>query len=239
MIRHPDSLRTWAKTGLLFWLFWSVAPMLANGQTDLTPADRKHGELVVRQIFIDRPDLGQVVGMDDPFATWMKEQFAGQAVGDRLCWDNSPPFQALINYSSPSQHSRGFIFVSDDPRIASLDRCSEFVFALCAVSRWQTRDRLSADALSGAVDRDQFISKWARMDFETKVATKKFLMRFGFAERASDKTPLTSVFLSQEEDYGALKIKWDADKRNPANPFVVAGQFYDALKAANPLSPGI
>lgn len=223
---------------LLCLLYWCVSPQLANAQKELTFADRKHGELTVRQIFVDRPDLGQVVAMDDPFVDWMEEQFAGRAVGDRLYWDHAAPFQNPAQYLSPTS-IRGFIRVSGDPGITSVDRCALFAFTLCSVPNWQTRDRLWADALSGAIDRDEFVSKWARVDWEAKVAAKKILMRFGFAERTSSQTPITSHFLSLEEDYRVYKAKCDVAKDDPANPFVAIGRMYDAMRPPTPPSPEV
>ncbi|MGN6544282.1 MAG: hypothetical protein ACTHK7_04485, partial [Aureliella sp.] len=139
----------------------------------------------------------------------------------------------------PMPLSRGFIRVSGDPAIPSVDRCALFAYVLCAASHWQTRGRLWTDASSGAIGREEFVSKWSRMDFETTLATQKILVRFGFTERASGKTPFTSGILSQENEYSAYKARWDAAKGDPANPFVAIGRMYDALRAATPPSPEV
>lgn len=220
-------------------LLWSVINSRAFAQPGVPDADQSHGTFVLQQIVADRPDMEAVLEANPALVSWLNGQFAKDAVGDRLYWDNGLPASHHADFLPPTGQNRGFIRVTADGRVNSLDKAALLIYVLTSVASWQGRYELVTEATEGRIDRNEFISKYLRLDFDVKVTTKGLLKRFDFPARVSNNTPYTSMFLAQDERFDSYEAKLRATSRNPLNEMDLTASHYDTAIAPNVRKNGL
>lgn len=75
---------------ILLCIFKTVFPLAAYA---ISKEDIAFGESQVKQMIIDRPQMGILVQPGDQVWKWTVRQFAGEYTNSRYCWKNQPGFK--------------------------------------------------------------------------------------------------------------------------------------------------
>jgi hypothetical protein len=137
--------------------------------------DLAFGERQVEQMVMDRPKMAGYLQKDDPVWRYCVRQYAGEAVGQRITWNNEPPEgDAEADHQTPTQTQAGFIRVRRyalPPGTKQRERNGEdlwasAIFELTNIRGSKQFERLYDEACDGKLDKQGFVDGFTKQEYK-------------------------------------------------------------------------
>ncbi len=207
-------------------------------KVDLSPEALEHGEQQLRQMLKDRPGLAKFLAPGDMLWKWAVRRMAGEALGEPIDWDPSPPLDSEAEHVAPTDGRRGRIRVKpydDAMPEAEPDEVfealwSHVVFELHNIGFVPRFNALRRQAAGGRLSKRQFIERIFRYEHEAIQQTRGFYMKVHLPW-AAEKGLRTDPGLWFADWWIDVETAF-ADFTNPREyPWVPYGRQYDWLRA--------
>lgn len=152
--------------------------------------DFAHGERQLEAMLQDRPAMAKWVEKGDSIWVWTASQFAGDAIGTRIQWDNTHPLRSTadhhldyrreypadcyIPYHEPSAHIRVAATNRKGNERSGDKLWSECVFELQNIRNSAKFHATYDGALAGKVSKTEYMISLARLEFDAVNHTALF-----------------------------------------------------------------
>ena len=154
-------------------------------EADLSPQALKHGETQLQKMLQDRPGLAKHLKPGGPLWKWAVHQMAGQALGEPIDWDPTPPADSEAEHVAPGDGYRGRIRVkpydngmpnADPDRIFEL-LWSHIVYELHNIGHVPRFEQLREQAARGRISKHQFVERIFHYEHEAIQQTRAFYVK--------------------------------------------------------------
>lgn len=153
-------------------LLLTVGPSTADQPQD------NFGNRQIAQLLEDRSALASVIPAEHPVLDWMKRQFAGEATGQRICWDFTPPTSGRRSEYVPRfeiSSSPACIRLSASKRISPRDKLFLVVFELVNIRNSKQVHAWAQAAGNDEVEFDEYFRGKAKLEYEACLETKRLM----------------------------------------------------------------
>jgi hypothetical protein len=181
--------------------------------------------------------MATCVQKSDIIYEWAARQFAGEATGQGTYWSADPPScpsDCLAEHNAPYEHIKGSILIRE--RYGSGDKrgekvgCEELwscaVFELYNISYSKDFLELHDSALAGKVPRQDYIFRFARIEFNAVQKTAEFYRTIWqpWAESKGKDTESLHWYADAPKSYE----EWIKEYHDPTGyPYSYYGKYYD------------
>ena len=152
---------------------------------DLPEEALEHGRGQVRAMVEDRPGLAKYLTPGDALWEWAVRRFAGEALGEPIDWDPTPPVHSEAEHVAPVRGRRGRIRVEPYDDAMPGAPAGEVFEALWShivyelhnigyVPRFEALRRLAAD---GSLTKREFVEQIFRYEYEAVQQTRAFYVK--------------------------------------------------------------
>jgi len=204
--------------------------------TNLTSADLIFGEQQVSSMVHDRPELARYVSRDCALWQFCVRAFGGEAIGERILWDNNLPAgkEYRSDHMAPYAGQSGRIRIRKNyaagPERGQALSCEELwscaVFEIENIRNFRAFLALYYKALNGELSREEWIRANSKLEYGALRRTA------GDYRRLWQPLALARQQLSSAEFWGleipATYEEWISQYRDPNSyPWDVFGRYYD------------
>jgi hypothetical protein len=169
--RHQKFVR--GNVGLITFLL-IVTNAYATNLLETRLADIAFGHGQVRQVIIDRPEMGSVIEREPALLELLVNGFAGTRIGQRVYWDCREPTGAPSTANPNYRDYSPFVRVSRDPRISGVDKCTMLAFELFNTRHSGEGAALVRMASKRQISRDMFARCCVRLEFTSARLARAF-----------------------------------------------------------------
>lgn len=120
----------------------------------------------------DRPEMGRYVRKEDPIWQYCARQYGGEAIGEHIVWNNTQPLDRFnASHIVPHHGKAGQILVAvQRAGAARANNCEELwlmaTYELFNIRNHTRQDAVWEAALSGEIDRTEYIRRTALLEYE-------------------------------------------------------------------------
>src|SRR5882724_942113 len=213
----------------------SDLPQLSEFKTELSSADLAFGEQQVALMVKDRPALARYVSKTDAVWQFCARAFGGQAIGERIFWENSLPggdYQS--DHQGPYEGKSGYIRIrknySSGGNWGQPLTCEELwscaVFEIENIRNHKAFTALYEMALKGELSREEWIRENSRLEYGALRRTAEDYGQLWVPLEMTRSLPTTRAYWGGNCP-PPFEI-WISQYRDPDSyPWDVFGQYYD------------
>ena len=204
-----------------------LSPSIGAGQSNDAVS---FGDRQLQQVLDDRPLMKAYFSSKDSVWQWAIEKFNHGYQGDRVHWDHSEPIGADSEYILQQTPATGpcCVRLTRRAHVNGMDQWCMLVFELENISYGPKAAKRYQDAGSGAVPKDQFLKKIARIEFEVALKVKAKMKAWkGFGDSKS-LSLRERQFINHPEDFD---VYFGAIQNNPSGYLQHYAKWYDSVTA--------
>ena len=161
------------------------------------------GQVQLEVILKDRPQIAAVLTEREAIRAWLAEELEGD--DPRPLWDPSEPVTgraAEHEYPSPGGAApEGTAVIRISSQSSGWDQLAGLVFELHNLRRSSVFQEIHRAAVTGAIDRTEYIRRSLQQEFAALHATRLFLARHldGMPKTAQESSPLFEQIMDTED----------------------------------------
>ncbi|MDX2105119.1 MAG: hypothetical protein SFY67_01845 [Candidatus Melainabacteria bacterium] len=163
----------------------SIKPFKSTFARKVSQDDLIFGMTQVDKMINDRKPMGFLVKKGDPIYNWAARQFAGEACGEHITWNNQEDLGKPAIYKAdhcyPSKEEKAFI------RIRSNNGSGNFydehslwescIFELHNIRNFKAFDKVYNDACKGKLTKEEWLRRNTMIEYKSNKAVKDFFYR--------------------------------------------------------------
>lgn len=192
-----------------------------------------YGNTQLDQLLSDRPDMKDVLPIDDVIVRWVVRRFDSGPNGERVRWDSREPFSGREAENQSGAHT--YIRITNSADVTGSDKWFLLVFELNNIPRHFTLNKLLRDARQQRVTREIFVRACVGHEFEALVRTARFFRRHPIPGATVQNAPiyLRSSHYAESFSFQSHLNFLDSLDDDAYDPREYFGRYYDRLSGLN------